>query len=107
MLLWCIYNTTPQCMHHWGVATPRWMGHTLLIVESHLFGVCITWHHLATPKCVVHQGVFLVLCCFVHVCFVKVKILIFVWRSRRADAPRCTQFSIDICCVIQEGVITV
>ena len=34
-------------------------------------------------------------------------ILNFVWRSRRADEPRCAYFSIDICCVIQEGVITV
>ena len=47
------------------------------------------------------------LCYFVHVFFVQVTILNFVRRSRRAEAPRCAQFSIDICCVIQEGVITV
>ena len=34
-------------------------------------------------------------------------ILNFVWRSRLADAPWCVHFSIDICCVIQEGVRTV
>ena len=48
-----------------------------------------------------------VLCCVVHVCFVQVTLLSIVWRSRHADAPRCVQFSIDICCAIQEGVITV
>ena len=44
---------------------------------------------------------------FVHVFFVQVTILNIAWRSQRADAPRCAHFSIDICCVIQEGVITV
>ena len=48
-----------------------------------------------------------VLWCFVHVCFVQVTILNIVWRSRLDDAPRCAHFSTDICCVIQEGVITV
>ena len=51
-------------------------------------------------------GAFQVLGCFVHVCFVQVTILNIVWRSRHADAPRCAHFSSDICCVIQEGVIT-
>ena len=45
--------------------------------------------------------------CFVHVFFVQVTILNIVWGSRRTDTPWCAHFSIDICCVIQEGVITV
>ena len=47
---------------------------------------------------------YMVLGCFVHVCFVQVTILNIVWRL---DAPRCAHFSTDICCVLQEGVITV
>jgi len=39
--------------------------------------------------------------------FVQVTILKLVWRSRRADAPRCAHFSTDICSVIQEGEMTV
>ena len=39
------------------------------------------------------QGIHSVLWCFVHVCFVQVKILKLVWCSRRADAPRCAHFS--------------
>ena len=33
--------------------------------------------------------------------------LSFVWRSQRADAPQCVHFTTDICCGIQEDVITV
>jgi len=40
-------------------------------------------------------------------CFVQVTILNVVWCSQRTDAPWCAHFSTDICCVIQEGVITV
>ena len=47
-----------------------------------------------------------VLWCFVHVCFVHVTNLKLVWRSRHADAPRCTHFPTDICSVIQEGEIS-
>jgi len=46
-----------------------------------------------------------VLWCFVHICFVQVTILKLVRRSRRADAPRCAHFPIDICSVIQEGKV--
>jgi len=35
--------------------------------------------------------------------FVQVTVLTVVWRSRRADAPRCAHFPSDICSVIQEG----
>ena len=45
--------------------------------------------------------------CCIHVCFVQVTIWKLVWRSRRADAPRCALFPTDICSVIQEGEITV
>ena len=45
--------------------------------------------------------------CFVHVCFVQVKMLNIVWCSRGTVGPRCAHFSTDICCVIQEGLITV
>ena len=46
--------------------------------------------------------------CFVHVCFVQVTIVNIVWPFRRADAPWNAHFySSDICCVIQEGLLTV
>ena len=48
-----------------------------------------------------------VLWCFVHVCFLQVTILKLVWRSFRADAPRCTHLPTDICFVIQKGEIIV
>ena len=41
------------------------------------------------------QHLFSVWWCFVHVCLVQVTILNIVWRSRRAEAPRCAQFSTD------------
>ena len=52
--------------------------------------------------------VMLVQVCFVHICLVQVTILKLVWRSQRADPPRCApHFPTDICSVIQEGEIFV